>query len=373
MGSFDFDKKKEHEALAEKALKKHDYATAYHHTKEAARFTFMLADKCVGALRNAYERNASDLVDIAYELRERARNKTLDTDGKSNGQKAEGTASDGKWQIGERPEERLADVAGMEDVKEQIRLRIIEPLKRPEEARKHGLSTGGGILLYGPPGTGKTFLARAVAGELNLPFYAITAADIFGKYVGESEANVRAIFEAAEKNPLSVIFIDELETICRRRTDDVHETTQKVITMLLQELDGVGGRKNPFLLLGATNMPWMVDEAFLRPGRFDVHAYVGLPVAEARKQIILNAFRKVSYPVDDDAIQLLVKRTDGFSGADISGVVQRLRQMAFDAKAERYTAALCEKALEGASPSCNADIMASIEEWEAKNGIQRKK
>ncbi|MBQ3122265.1 MAG: AAA family ATPase, partial [Bacteroidaceae bacterium] len=108
--------------------------------------------------------------------------------------------------------------------------------------------------LYGPPGTGKTFLARAVAGELNLPFYMITSADVFGRYVGDSEKNILRIFQEARKHKLSVIFIDEMETIFRKRTDDIHEVTQKVISVILQEMDGVVKHKNPILLLGATNM-----------------------------------------------------------------------------------------------------------------------
>ena len=172
----------------------------------------------------------------------------------------------------EKPKVRMDDVAGMEDVKDQIRLRMIEPVRNPEEARKHGLKTGGGILLYGPPGTGKTFLAKAVAGELDLPFFSITAADIFGKYVGESENNIRDFFNTARKYPLSVIFIDELESIFQKRSEMVHESTQKVISVILQELDGVRENRNPMLLLGATNAPWLIDEAFMRTGRFDVKA-----------------------------------------------------------------------------------------------------
>jgi SpoVK/Ycf46/Vps4 family AAA+-type ATPase len=248
---------------------------------------------------------------------------------------------------------------------------MIEPLQHAEEARKHGLKVGGGILLYGPPGTGKTFIAKAVAGELDLPFYTITAADIFGKYVGESENNIRTLFEEARKNPLSVVFIDELETIFRKRTGDIHETTQKVISVILQELDGVKDGKNPFLLLGATNAPWMIDEAFMRTGRFDVKAYVGLPDLPAREQIIRNAFKHVEYPVDEDAVMYLASATGKCSGADINGIVQSIRQTAFERHADRYTIELFRSCTQHIAPSVNEETLRNIEEWERQNEITR--
>lgn len=366
MANFNLDKKKEHEALAEKALKAKQYAKAMFHTAEAARFTYALADACDGKLKAAYESNATDLVQIAEQLKAKAQ-------APASGPKNEGgdaNPGDEKCRV-ERPKVRLDDVAGMQKVKDQIRLRLIEPLKRADEAKKHGLKVGGGILLYGPPGTGKTFIAKAVAGELDLPFYAITSADVFGKYVGESENNIRNLFREARKNPLSVIFIDELETIFRKRTDSIHETTQKVITVILQELDGVNDRQNPIMLLGATNTPWMIDEAFLRTGRFDVMAYVGLPDAEARKKIVQNTFKDVAYPVAPETIEYLVANTEGYSGADMKGVAQKVKQLAFDSGATSYAKELAEKALSDSSPSCTSETAAKIEEWEKANEIKR--
>ena len=364
MTNFNLDKKKEHEALAEKCIRGKDYAGAFMHVAKAAKFAYILADRCAGAMRAAYEENGNDLVDIAARLKEMA---AADAAAPSRHQSEQRVVSHRT----ERPTARLADVAGMDAVKEQLRLRMVEPVRHAEEARRHGLKVGGGILLYGPPGTGKTFLAKAVAGELDIPFYSITPADVFGKYVGESEGNIRALFAEARANPLSVVFIDELESIFRKRTESVHETTQKVISVMLQELDGVTEGKNPVMLLGATNTPWMIDEAFMRAGRFDVLAYVGLPDVSARRKIAENSFKDVKYPVDSDGMELLVGQTEGFSGADINGIVQRVKQIAFDDKAERYTKALFEKALKGARPSCNAEIAAKIAEWEKENDIHR--
>lgn len=264
----------------------------------------------------------------------------------------------------ERPTTKLADVAGMDAVKDQIRLRLIEPLRNTKLAQKYGLKTGGGVMLYGPPGTGKTFLARAVAGELDLPFYMITAADVFGRYVGDSEKNIRNLFVNARKNPLSVVFVDEMETIFSKRTDNIHETTQKVISVILQELDGVDQNKNPILLLGATNTPWKIDEAFLRPGRFDILAFVDLPDYTARLFMIKNAFRKSTLPCETGLAEFIAKNTEKYSGADLNGVISKIRQKAFDQRATFFSGAIAAEVLQESSPSINHEILAQIREWE---------
>ena len=264
----------------------------------------------------------------------------------------------------ERPTVKLADVAGMDAVKDQIRLRLIEPLRNVKLAQKYGLKTGGGVMLYGPPGTGKTFLARAVAGELNLPFYMITAADVFGRYVGDSEKNIRDLFANARKNPLSVVFVDEMETIFSKRTETIHETTQKVISVILQELDGVDQNKNPILLLGATNTPWKIDEAFLRPGRFDILAFVDLPDYAARLFMIGNAFKKSTLPCEPGLAKFIAQNTEKYSGADLNGVISKIRQKAFDQRATFFSGALAAEVLQESSPSINHEILAKIREWE---------
>ena len=263
------------------------------------------------------------------------------------------------------PNLTLADVAGMNDVKEEIYQRMILPLKKPDTAKKYGVEAGGGMLLYGPPGTGKTYFAKAVAGELKVPFYAITAADIFSKYVGESEQNVRNIFQELRKNKLSVLFIDELESIFRSRADDIHETTRKIILVLLQELDGISSNNSGMLLIGATNAPHLIDEAFLRAGRFDVKIFVGLPDAEARKQIIEANFSDLKLPFEEGLIDALVECTEDFSGADLKGLVQKVKRKAFATNAKICDCALVQDCLSDVYPSSNVDLMSAIRQWEA--------
>lgn len=272
-------------------------------------------------------------------------------------------------EISRRPLTTFADVAGMDEAKRQIRLRLIDPIRDRARAQRYGIKPGGGVLLYGPPGTGKTLLARAVAGELKLPFFSITAADIFGKLVGDSEKNVRRLFKEIRRHALSVVFIDELETIFPNRSVDVHETTRKVVAYMLQELDGVEADKNPFLLLGATNIPWMVDEAFLRPGRFDVKIFVGLPDEETRKKVIDMLFARGSVRPVPGLAEYIAKRTDRFSGADLSGLVDGIRQLAYDRHLPLYTHALADEVLENVFPSATGSILNSIREWELGQGM----
>lgn len=264
-----------------------------------------------------------------------------------------------------KPEVKLSDVAGMENVKNEIRLRLIEPLRDPDLAARYGLKPGGGVMLYGPPGTGKTFLARAVAGELDLPFYTITGADVFGKYVGEAEKNIRNIFANARKNPLSVVFFDEMETVFSSRSENIHETTQKVISIILQELDGVDKNKNPILLLGATNVPWKIDEAFMRPGRFDILAYVGLPDSKARYQILRNAFKHSKLPCEKGLLEYIVSNTESYSGADLGGLVEKMRQRAFDNRDKYYSMDLAYRIMLANTPPNHDAAVEKIRRWEA--------
>lgn len=263
-----------------------------------------------------------------------------------------------------RPDVRLKDVMGMDAAKEQLRLRLIEPIRNPGMARKYGLAVGGGVLLYGPPGTGKTMLARAVAGELGLPFYAINAADIFGMYVGESEKTIRRIFEAIRRNRLSVVFFDELETIFPKRSAEVHETTRQVVSMLLQELDGLDQSKNPILLLGATNVPWMVDEAFLRPGRFDEKIFVDLPDVQVRRRMLEAAFKKGAIAFEGDLPGYIAENTPGLSGADLNGVITRLRQLAYRQRAGRYTRQLADEAIKAVPASVSGEQLEALRNWQ---------
>lgn len=219
------------------------------------------------------------------------------------------------------PPVTFADVGGLDDIKEQIRKRIILPFQKPSLFSRFKKRVGGGILLYGPPGCGKTLLARATAGECAADFYNIAISDILDMYIGESERKLHAIFERARTKTPSVLFFDELEALAGKREYAREGSSAKMVSQFLSEMDGFAQANQGVLVLGATNVPWAIDPAFRRPGRFDRVLFVPPPDQPARASIlqILLRERPVTRGVD---VALLAKTTATFSGADLSNVVE---------------------------------------------------
>lgn len=215
------------------------------------------------------------------------------------------------------PNVHFSDIAGLEDVKEAIRVRMIYPLKHKDLYSAYNKKMGGGVLLFGPPGTGKTMIAKAIACEVGAVFYAVKGSDIMSKYVGESEKNINALFETARKNELSIIFIDEIDSILKKRGEDAHN--DKRVNEFLQQIDGFASNSSNLLLLGATNRPWDIDSAAMRSGRFSEKIYVPLPDKKARR-FLFNKYLE-NTPLDYDCdIDKLVEMSEGLSGADINEV-----------------------------------------------------
>ncbi|MFI7537027.1 AAA family ATPase [Streptosporangium sp. NPDC049376] len=222
----------------------------------------------------------------------------------------------------ERSRFTFADVAGMEAVKETLRLKLLLPVQQPELFAAFGKRAGGGVLLYGPPGAGKTHLARAAAGELGATFVSVGLADILDMYIGSSERNLRAVFEMARRNRPCVLFFDEVDALAARRSDMRQAHNRQIVNQFLAELDGVDdGANEGVLVLAATNAPWYVDVAFRRPGRFDQLVFVPPPDPAARAAILRIMCRdKPLAEMDFDAVARI---TDSFTGADLKGVVDR--------------------------------------------------
>jgi transitional endoplasmic reticulum ATPase len=213
---------------------------------------------------------------------------------------------------------KFDDVGGMDKVKDDIRMKIIHPLKNPELFAAYGKKAGGGVLLYGPPGCGKTMLARATAGEINASFFSIGLHQVLDMYIGQSEQRLHQIFELARKAAPSVLFFDEIDALAADRRDMRHSAGRGLINQFLAELDGAQANNDGVLILGATNGPWHVDGAFLRPGRFDRMVFVPPPDSSARAEIAKIHGREKPL-VDFDPTDL-AKKTEGFSGADIRAV-----------------------------------------------------
>ncbi|MDO7883100.1 AAA family ATPase [Antiquaquibacter soli] len=214
----------------------------------------------------------------------------------------------------------LDDVGGLDQVKERIRIAFLEPMRNPEIAKAFGKSLRGGLLLYGPPGTGKTFIARAIAGELGANFLSVTLADILGGIIGESEQNVHRVFQRARQLAPCVVFIDELDALGGKRSQYMNVGWMRnVVNQMLQEMDGIGSDNDGVFLLGATNHPWDVDTALMRPGRFDRTVLVLPPDEPARAAILRHHFS--GRPIAGIDIDAVVAKTDGFSGADLAHIV----------------------------------------------------
>ncbi|MCI0343773.1 MAG: ATP-binding protein [Planctomycetales bacterium] len=301
-------------------------AEARVHLLRAAECLYRLAQGSTGRLRESRVQNAEKLLAMARKLPASA-----PASGRAAASDAGEAGGDGAaaWLLPERPPVRFADIAGLADVKEEILVKMVYPFTHPEAAERYKVPRGGGVLLYGPPGTGKTLLARAVAGELDAPFYTVRPSEIMSKWVGEAEQNVQKLFDAARAHPRAVIFIDEVDALLPRRSQDTSSVMRRVVPQILAELEGVRGKgPGALLFVGATNEPWALDPAALRPGRFDRRIHVGLPDPPARREIlrIHLSGRPVSQEVSLDS---LADGTEGYSGADLRAVVERAANRVF--------------------------------------------
>ncbi|HVJ20291.1 MAG TPA: ATP-binding protein [Polyangiaceae bacterium] len=234
-----------------------------------------------------------------------------------------------RWLQPERDRVTFADVGGLEQVKEQIRKRIILPFSKPSLFQRFKKRVGGGILLYGPPGCGKTLLARSTAGECNAAFFNIAISDVLDMYIGESERKLNALFEKARSSAPAVMFFDELEALAGKRQYSREATSAKLVSQFLSEMDGFTQNNHGVLIVGATNVPWAVDPAFRRPGRFDRVLFVPPPDQVARQSILERLVS--ARPHEECDLSAIAKRTSGFSGADLEHVVELATDEAIDA------------------------------------------
>jgi SpoVK/Ycf46/Vps4 family AAA+-type ATPase len=221
---------------------------------------------------------------------------------------------------------RLADVAGMVEVKKRLQAAFLAPMNNPELRKLYGKSLRGGLLLYGPPGCGKTFIARAIAGELGAKFVAVGLNDVLDMWIGSSERNLHDVFATARKASPCVIFLDEIDALGHKRSQLRNSAMRGAVNQLLTELDGVRESNDGVFVLAATNHPWDVDGALRRPGRFDRTLLVLPPDTPAREGVLRYHLRE--RPVAGIDIKTLAKRTHGYSGADLAHICETAAERA---------------------------------------------
>ena len=262
------------------------------------------------------------------------------------------------------------DIAGLETAKTAFKEKVVMPMKHKELYEKFGKKVGGGILLYGLPGTGKTMFAEAASNELDALFIPVKCSDIKSKWYGESEQKVKEIFNKARKAKNAIIFFDEFEAIGAKRTDNSDNGNNDLVPEILAEMQGVGSSKSDsmILVIAATNKPWSIDSAFLRPGRFDEKIYIPLPDFEARKKLFELQLSKLPHE-DDLDFDLLANLTEGCNGADIKEVCEKLKMSAINdtiATGQEQTIGMddVEKIKDTIKSSVQADEIEKLEEFQ---------
>nr|WP_330400506.1 AAA family ATPase [Clostridioides difficile] len=242
-----------------------------------------------------------------------------------------------------KPKTTFRDVAGLDEVKEEL-FEIVDFMKSPQKYQKMGAKIPKGVLFYGPPGTGKTLLASAVAGETNSSFFNVTGSEFVEKYVGVGAKRVRTLFEKVRKEAPSIIFIDEIDAVGAKRHLESNNEKDQTLNQLLVEMDGFNKDSN-VLIIGATNRLDLLDEALLRPGRFDRHIHIGAPNYHTRFEIL--KVHTDDKPIDKSVnLELLAKKTHGFNGAHLSNIANEAAIFAVRDDSECITSEHFDKALE---------------------------
>lgn len=275
------------------------------------------------------------------------------------------------------PDVSFDDIVGLHDVKKAVRDKIIEPRRHPELYEKYKVKSGGGILMYGPPGTGKTMIAKAIARESGAEFFAISCSDLVSKWFGSTERNIDNLFETARSRENAVIFFDEFDSLAANRDKNNSTVMRRVVPELLTQLQGVSEdnkkKGGSLLVLAATNVPWMLDSAFLRPGRFDECIYVGLPDDDARRGILKKNLSGIPTKGSID-YELLIDRTNGFNCADIVQLVTKAKTFAMDRERrglsdEGITMEDFDRAFETTHSSVMREDIEKMIKWRKNNGL----
>ena len=276
------------------------------------------------------------------------------------------------------PKISFDDVAGLADVKEAVMRKVLLPLKNPELYEGYVKKNGGGLLLYGPPGTGKTMIAAAIAHEIGAKFCSLGPSDLVMQGVGNSEKAAVALFKEARSFPCAVLFFDEIESICPASTHA--QGARQLRSELLRQIQGMEayGEQNDkiLFLIAATNKPWDIDPAFIRPGRFGTRIYVGLPDAPARQYMLEMRLNKILQTGkvlvgNIDAAQI-VEKTEGFNGADMANLLDEVQELSALRSAKTGIKEILQEDFDNALKKITSSVqekdMQKLREWKEQNG-----
>ena len=276
------------------------------------------------------------------------------------------------------PKISFDDVAGLADVKEAVLRKVLLPLKNPELYEGYVKKNGGGLLLYGPPGTGKTMIAAAIAHEIGAKFCSLGPSDLVMQGVGNSEKAAVALFKEARSFPCAVLFFDEIESICPASTHA--QGARQLRSELLRQIQGMEayGEQNDkiLFLIAATNKPWDIDPAFIRPGRFGTRIYVGLPDAPARQYMLEMRLNKILQTGkvlvgNIDAAQI-VEKTEGFNGADMANLLDEVQELSALRSAKTGIKEILQEDFDNALKKITSSVqekdMQKLREWKEQNG-----
>lgn len=361
--NFLYDNFKKYQERGVQALKDGNNAEAKKYLLKAAETLFKLAKNNTGSLKEQWEESAQKIYEKALAIEVNGKKSPRSGGSSNRGQKNDPEDGGNTFvPMTTIPDITFEDVIGLEEVKRYIKMNVIKPFENPELYKLFKKEAGGGALLYGPPGTGKTMIAKAIANEVGAAFYSVKASDIMSKWVGESEQNVKNLFEAVRSHDLTVLFVDEIESITTKRGSSNSNVTDRVVSEFLAQLDGFNEESdNVTMLLAATNVPSKIDEAILRPGRFDRLIFIPLPEFPARRAILGKMLDDV--PCDQDLdLTMISDITDGFSGADIKGLVNTVKSYAIERSLESGDVDMISnedflEAMQGRTPSTTKTLM----------------
>ena len=270
------------------------------------------------------------------------------------------------------------DIAGLNEVKETVKVKVLLPLKNPEAFEGYEKKNGGGLCLYGPPGTGKTMVAAAIANEIGAKFCSVKPSDLLHQGAGQTEKAIRTLFAQARNYPCAVIYFDEMDSISPKTTKSQY--AKQLRSEFLAQLQGVesyGDKKDNILfLICATNKPWDIDSAFLRPGRFGTKIYIGLPDDEARLYMINKRLDKINKKglvkvLDDIDMDAVIDKTRGFNGSDVTNFLDRIEELSILRSINGGDKIICgedfEKAISEIHSSVQSEDLIKLKEWRQEN------